>query len=68
MDCFVGLLAEDVLGWWLLDLCIVGGIEVAGSLEINMSVNHFHRLPHTWGILFISSINLTLHGGRGSRV
>ena len=37
MDCFVGLLAEDVLGWWLLDLRIVGGIEVAGILFITLT-------------------------------
>ena len=71
MGHFVGLLDGDILDWWLLDLCIFDSIKVAGSLQINMSINCFHQLPHAWGILFISSISsisLTLHGGRGSRV
>ena len=71
MDCFVGLLAEDVLGWWLLDLRIIGGIEVAGSLEINslcMSIDLSYQLLHTWGIFLINSTSLTLHWRRGSWV
>lgn len=35
MGCFIGLLARDVLGWWLLGLCIIDNIEVTGNLEVN---------------------------------
>lgn len=65
MGCFIGLLGGDVLGWWLLGLCITGNIKVAGNLEINcihVGINRLDQLPYVGGLFLVCSIDLTLGG------
>ena len=65
MSCVIGLLLWHVPDWWLLELCVLGSIGVAGDLEINMSINRLHQLLHTGGVFVVGSISLALNRGEG---
>ena len=50
---------------------IIGGVKIAGNLEINvfyMIVNHSNQLSYTRGIFFIYDTSLDLDGERWSWV
>ena len=70
MNRIINLLVWNILGWWLLDLCVFDSIKVTGDFKINqlhMSVNLAHLLPHTGGILFVVGTRGILNGGRRLR-
>lgn len=62
------------VGWSvasLLNLCILGSVEVVVDLKINclyMAIDCAHQLPHVGGALFINGTCLTLNDRIWNRV
>ena len=62
----IGLVAGDTLSQWLLALCIISNIQVAGDLEIDsicMGVDRLDQLLHAGSLLLVCRISLTLDEG-----
>ena len=64
----------SLVGWSaasLLNLCILGNVEVVSALKINclyVAIDYAHQLPHVGGALFINGTCLTLNDRMWSRL